>query len=178
MNVHFLLLSCSALRANTACLLMNLHVISHLHPAAMAPASASPTSHCQPLHRKVLFSFSFLEHPPSAKHSQNLFQSLWAGRDPRDHVVPASAESWCSSWTSSAQAWRVPSPRHLHNDASSPPSPLFGPSPAPPSTQHPPHSSLWLGEGSLGLSEQHVHRANVSTGLPAAHFPGKGRERY
>lgn len=148
-----------------------MHVTSHLHPAAMAPASVNPST------TKFCFLSGFLEHLPSAKHSENPFQGPWAGRDPGDHVVPATAESWCSSRTSSAQAWSVPSPRHLHSNAPSSLHIPFGPSPAPPSTHHPPHRALWLGGRQPGASEPHGHWANVPIGLPAARFPGKGRER-
>lgn len=111
--------SCSALRANKACLLRNLHVTSHFHPAAMAPASVNPST------AKFCFLSGFLEHLPSAKDSENMFQNPWAGRHPGDHVVPASAESWCSSRISSAQVWSVPSPRHLHSNASGSPYPFW-----------------------------------------------------
>lgn len=172
MNVHFLLLSCSALRANKACLLMDLHITSHFHPAAMAPASVNPTSLCQPLHCKVCFLSGFLEHLPSAKHSKNLFQSPWAGRDSGNHEVPASAESWCSSRTSSVQAWNVPSPQNLHSNASSSPSPPFwsSMSTSKHSTTHPIVVCGWVeGKGRerhSPLSSQHWQSFPSHLGIP------------
>lgn len=131
-------------------------------PLSTPPASVNPST------AKFCFLSGFLDHLPSAKHSKNLFQSPWAGRDPCDHVVPASAESWCSSRISLAQAWMflpleictVMPLALLHLP--------FGPSPAPPSTHHPPHSGLWLGARQPEATEQHVHGAHVPTGLPAA----------
>lgn len=91
MNVHSLLLSCSALRANKAWLLTDLRVASCLHSAAVAPASVSAST------TKFSFLSGFLECLPSAKHSENLPQSPRAGRDPGAHLGPASVESWCLS---------------------------------------------------------------------------------
>lgn len=148
---------------------MNLHVTSHLHPAAMAPASVDPST------TKFCFLSGFLEHLPSAKHSKNLFQSPWAGRDP--------GTMWSQLLL---KAGVHPGPHQPKPGVFLPPDicsvmpPVllhlpFRPSPAPPSAHHPPHSGPWLGGRQPGASEQCVHWANGSVGLPAALFPGKGR---
>jgi len=130
MNVHFLLLGCSALSADKAWLLTDLHVTSCLPSTAAAPASVNTST------TKLCCLSGCLQPPPSAERSENPPQSPWAGRDSGDHLVLAWVESWFLPRTSSGRTWSIPSPRHLRSHSPRSPSLPFW---ASPHIHHPPH---------------------------------------
>lgn len=175
MNVHFLLLSCSALRADKGWLLTDLHVTSCLHSAAIAPASANVST------TKSCFPSGFLQPLSFAKHLENPLQSPWAGRG---FGLVWSFQIW-SQLVLKAGAY--PGPHQAKPGVSPPldtctaippslPHVAFGPSPSPPHLLHPHHYGLWAGGKQDGASEPHVCGANVPTGLTAAHTQdGKGK---
>lgn len=162
MNAHFLLLRWSALRANKAWLLMDLHVTCR-QSAAIALASVK---------HKVLFPFRFSGASTFCQAFRESSPEPLGWKEPWRPAGP----SFCWKLVLIQDLIRIilecSFHRHLHSDNPSNLSYLFWYFTSPPRIRHPHHHDLLPHGRQHEAGKMHLHWANVPMGLPAAHFQG------